>query len=191
LIATTFDGYLPLSFGGKTNCFPLVGSPDGSLLAITDERTVMVGELTIAEKTLTWQQKQEPLQMPDTSFSKKFSTVIWSPGGDKIGAIYGDTIIVWEWKVGNKEGFTLNLDNKALTAITWNPTPSSGLVAVGTDDGTVAIWDTTQKNRLPIKTFNTGKFKAPISTLAWSADGQWLAAGLQDNYGSIAIWMYS
>jgi WD40 repeat protein len=190
-IATTFDSYLPLSLGDKINAFPLAGSPDGSLLAVTDERTVMVGELTIAGATLTWQQKQEPLQMDNTSFTKKFSTVTWSPSGDKIGAIYDGTIAVWDWKVGNKEGFTLKLDNKALTAIAWSPTPSSGLVAGGTDDGTVAIWDTREKNLLTVKTFNTGKFKAPVSTLAWSADGQWLAAGLQDNYGSVAIWMYS
>jgi len=124
---------------------------------------------------------------------KTFSTVVWSPGGDKIGAIYGDSIVIWDRQAqaGNQAGFTLKLDNKALTAIAWNPTPSSGLVAGGTDDGTVAIWDTTEKNLLPIKTFNTGKFKALISTLTWSADGQWLAAGLQDNYGTIAIWMYT
>jgi serine/threonine protein kinase len=189
-IATTLDGYLPLSFGSKTNFFPLAGSPDGSLLAVTDEKTVMVGELTIAEKTLKWQQKQAPLKMDDTSFSKKFSTVVWSPNGDEIGAIYGDTIAVWDWKAGYK-GFTLKLDNKPLIAIAWSPVASSGLVAGGTEDGTVAIWNTTEKNLIPVKTFNTGKFTAPIGTLAWSADGQWLAAGLQDNYGSIAIWMYS
>jgi WD40 repeat protein len=190
-IATTFDGFLPLLPGNKTNFFPLTASRDGSLLALTNEQTVMVGELAIAENTLTWQQKQEPLQMNNTSFSKKFSTVTWSPSGDKIGAIYGGTIVVWEWKAGNKEGFTLKLDNKALTAIAWSPTPSSGLVAGGTDDGTVAIWNTTEKNLIPIKTFNTGNFKALVSALAWSADGQWLAAGLQDNYGSVAIWAYS
>jgi eukaryotic-like serine/threonine-protein kinase len=190
-IATTFDGFLPLSFGNKTNSFPLASSPDGSLLALTDEKTVMVGTLAITGTTLTWQQEQEPLQMDNTSFSNKFSTVIWSPSGDKIGAIYGNTIAVWDWKVGKNAGFTLKLDNKTLTAIAWSPTPSSGLVAGGTDDGTVAIWDTAGKNLIPIKTFNTGKFKALVSTLAWSADGQWLAAGLQDNYGSIAVWAYS
>ncbi len=193
-IATTFDGYLPLSFGSKTNFFPLAGSPDGTLLAVTDEKSVMLGQLTIADKTLKWQQTQDALKMDETPFSKKFSTVIWSPSGDKVGAIYGDTIanmvVVWEWKIGNK-GFTLKLDNKLLTAVAWCPVASSGLVAGGTEDGTVSIWSTTEKNLIPIKTFNTGKFKASIGTLAWSADGQWLAAGLQDNYGSIAIWKYS
>lgn len=192
-IATTFDGYLPLSFGNKTNSFPLAGSPDGLLLAVTDRQTIMVGELAVAQNSLTWHQKEAPLQKPDTSLSKTFSTVVWSPGGNKIGAIYGDSIVIWDRQaqVGNQASFTLRLDNKALTAIAWDPTPSSGLVAGGADDGTVAIWDTTQKNLLPIKTFNTGKFSALISTLSWSADGQWLAAGLQDNYGTIAIWMYS
>src|SRR5262249_4524070 len=90
-IATTLDGYLPLSSGNKTNSFPLAGSPDGSLLAVTDGQTIMVGELTVAQNTLTWQQKQAPFQIPNNLPSKTFSTVVWSPGRDKIGAIYGDS----------------------------------------------------------------------------------------------------
>ena len=63
-------------------------------------------------------------------------------------------------------------------------------MAAGSKEGVTYIWNVDPKNgqgnTLPIHTF-TGP-NANVTTLTWSADGQWLAAGYDDTSNSILVW---
>jgi WD40 repeat protein len=72
----------------------------------------------------------------------------------------------------------------------WCPAPANAqtyLVAAGTKDGNVIIWNYL-KNTQPAGTLNSGGLNAEVLALAWSADGQWLAASYKDNDSTILIW---
>ncbi|WP_165423877.1 hypothetical protein [Ktedonosporobacter rubrisoli] len=74
-----------------------------------------------------------------------------------------------------------------MTALAFNPVISNTLVAAGATDGKVYIWDV-QGNTLPQRTLVAGDVHDPVRTLAWSSDGQYLAAGYNDVNASILIW---
>jgi WD40 repeat protein len=75
--------------------------------------------------------------------------------------------------------------------VAWCPAPSSKLLAAGSKDGGVYIWEVNpgnlQGNALPTRSLN-GLAGAEVTALAWSPDGQWLAAGYNDTNDSILIW---
>jgi WD40 repeat protein len=67
----------------------------------------------------------------------------------------------------------------------WSPAATSDLVAIGSKDGQVLIWKYAGSN-LPAHL--NSNLKAEVISLAWSLDGQWLAAGFNDKDASILVW---
>lgn len=194
-IGTIIDGSLETLSSVSTNTTPFVASPDGSMLAINTLKGVLIGNLSIAGKTLKWQQKAAPFQLRQTqnNIQYQIDALTWSPDNQTLAAFTSETaepsIVSWQWN--NQKNVTqIGQSQQGLTTLAWCPVPSSPLLATGTKDGTVLIWDRT-KNQSPIRSLNNGGIKAAVGTLAWSANGQWLAAGLQDNYGSILTWKIS
>jgi WD40 repeat protein len=56
-----------------------------------------------------------------------------------------------------------------------------GLIATGGDDGTIRLW---RSDGAPLRTIAAGQF---VDTVAFSADGNWLAAGGRESHGRNAV----
>lgn len=128
--------------------------------------------------------------------------VTWSGSGQYIAAIPlpllipkyipASQIAIWDWQSKQQLSISPSLSNPKtiLTAVVWSPAPGNSLMAAGSKDGRVYVWNVDPKNgqgnTLPIHTF-TGP-NANVTTLAWSTDGQWLAAGYDDTNNSILVW---
>jgi WD40 repeat protein len=75
-----------------------------------------------------------------------------------------------------------------LLTATWNPTAGSTLLAGGGNNGVIYIWDAS-KDLLPVDQKDPpASIKSPVKALAWSVDGQWLAAAYNDTNASIVVW---
>ena len=59
---------------------------------------------------------------------------------------------------------------------------SDGLIATGGDDSTIRLW---RADGAPLRTIAAGQF---VDAVAFSADGQWLAAGGRESHGINALW---
>jgi len=56
-----------------------------------------------------------------------------------------------------------------------------GLIATGGDDGTIRLW---RRDAAPLRTIAAGQF---VDAVAFSADGEWLAAGGRESHGRNAV----
>jgi eukaryotic-like serine/threonine-protein kinase len=128
--------------------------------------------------------------------------VTWSASGQYIAAIPHPLLIpkyipasqiaIWDWQSKQQLSISPSLPNpKAiLTTLEWSLATGNSMMAAGSKDGVIYVWNVDPKNgqgnTLPVHTF-TGP-NANVTTLAWSADGQWLAAGYDDTNNSILVW---
>ena len=131
--------------------------------------------------------------------------VTWSADGNFLAAFSYDhaananPIIVWSKRDNYSKTVSPSLPpgiNSDLMALAWSPATNHYLAA-GDNNGTVYIWNFYPSggtqigpgngNSLPIVTL-PGPHNAKVMTLAWSQDGQWLAAGFNDSNDSIFVW---
>ncbi len=120
----------------------------------------------------------------------------WSPDGSRIVSGSGlglASTVVWETQTG-KLLLTLpnSFDGKTTytTDLTWSP--DGGLIAganliigpSGEDLGSIVLWDASTGSQVRVLTsgLNGARITAP---LAWSPDGQWLAAGVGSD---VLVW---
>jgi WD40 repeat protein len=120
----------------------------------------------------------------------------WSPDGTRI--VSGDSLglnasTVWDAQTG-KVLLTLPLDTGGtmpyLGGLVWSP--DGTLIAgggsltdpSGMDNGMLILWDASSGKQLKLLT--DGMAGQRINTLAWSPDGQWLAAGMAGE--EIILW---
>jgi WD40 repeat protein len=59
---------------------------------------------------------------------------------------------------------------------------SDGLIATGGDDATIRLW---RGDGTPVRTIDAGQF---VDAVAFSPNGQWLAAGGRESHGVNALW---
>jgi len=120
--------------------------------------------------------------------------ITWDHGGTYLAAIADPSSnpqIITIWNVPSQQQYNpraLPTQAASMTALAWCPAPASTLLAAGTTGGQVYIWDF-NGNTGPVRTLQG--INATITALAWSADGQWLAAGYNDTNDSILVWKIS
>lgn len=169
----------------------LAYSPDGSRLATATTSGVVLISLTLTGTAL----KARILStLPMDNSGDEADTVSWSPDGQHLAAISINSIPasvlnVWNMANGSKMPTTLNLPDSTtkLQTLAWSPAPKSTLLAAGSGghDGNIYLWDIASGNS-PTRTLNGPS--APVTALAWSHDGQWIAASYSDNQNSILLW---
>jgi len=170
---------------------PMAFAPNGSMLAIGLDDGVLIGRLSVSKEKVRWEPRLPLLKFDQ--FSSEGDAVSWSSSGQYVAAISGSAIpghnlAVWDWKTGAKTLLSPASDTNApLTTLAWSPAPTSTLLAVGDKDGAVYVWNisSTGGNTLPIQTF--AGINGEVQALAWSMDGQWLAAGYNDSNDSILV----
>lgn len=169
----------------------LAYSPDGSRLAAATTSGVVLINLTLTGTTLR-ARILSTLQMDNAG--DEADAITWSPDGQRLAALCINSIPtsvlnVWNIASGAKTLTTFNLPKSTtkLQTLAWSPAPKSTLLAAGSggNDGNVYLWDSATGNS-PTHTLNGPH--APVTALAWSHDGKWIAASYSDNQNSILLW---
>ncbi len=177
------------------NIGPLASSPhDAHMLALGTTNGVVLGTLTFTGQNVTFKQNrilQLATQAAPQDGSDPIGAITWDNGGTYLAAIPDQSSTaqaVTIWNVQSQQSYnarTLPTQTTSITTLLWCPAPSSTLFAAGTTNGQVYIWDFSG-NTSPTRTLQG--INASITALAWSADGQWLAAAYQDTNDSILVW---
>ncbi|HLH62676.1 MAG TPA: serine/threonine-protein kinase [Ktedonobacteraceae bacterium] len=132
------------------------------------------------------------------------SGVTWSNDGAFVAAFSDDhtlnssSISIWNAKDNYSQVAPPQLPdnvNTNLRGLAWSPS-TNHLLAAGDDQGNIYIWKFypgSSGNAFPLATIpgtlkDVKQGKAEITALAWSNDGQWLAAGYNDLNATIYIW---
>ncbi len=183
------SGSLSAGFEGRPSS--LVVSPDGSMVAFAQFDGVGLGQTSKVGNALQWKELPSFLKFKNLN-SSQANAVTWSPSSNIVGALNNQagsgTVIAYWSKQGSQWQSLLQFNaGMTLTTMAWCPVPTSQLVATGSKDGSVLIWHAGNSN-IPVGTLTSGTIAGEVQTLAWSADGKWLAASYQDNYGSILVW---
>ena len=122
-------------------------------------------------------------------FPGKISNLTWSQRGSSnaplLAASSIEGIVVWKKEADDKDGWNANvltLHDSKIQALLFHP--HSLLLASAADDGWLCLWTKAKQVGQILEGTRNG-----FSCLAWSQDGQQLAAGGQD--GELIIWSES
>jgi serine/threonine protein kinase len=176
-----------------------VSPADRSTVAMGIYNGVLIAQPLLTASTTQW--KTAPVTLTFDKTMPTASGVTWSPDGQYVASITNPILIpkytrsqlvVWNITEGDSSRLSLSLPDTStvLTTVTRSPAATSTLLAAGSRDGGVYLWNVDpqhmQGNTLPIRRL-TG-LQAQVTALAWSIDGRWLAAGYNDTNKSILLW---
>ncbi|MGA2259776.1 MAG: tetratricopeptide repeat protein, partial [Thermoguttaceae bacterium] len=151
---------------GSPGVVSLAWSPDGSRAALGGYELVTIWDAATAKCLLV---------LHGHTIGKGVFSVAWSPDGKRLASGGWDAKVkVWDIS-GGRESLTLVGHTGAVRLVAW--TRDGKRLASASADGTVKIWDPAAGQEL---------FTNVGSCLAWSPDGQRLAAG-GDPEGTIRI----
>ncbi|HVU66544.1 MAG TPA: serine/threonine-protein kinase [Ktedonobacteraceae bacterium] len=172
----------------KGNC--LAASPDGSLLTICLGGGLQPGRLNTGGKGKLWQ----PIGSVLLFNGIRLSSVAWSADGRYVAGISvlpTDNGVVGVWDA--TQHYQLALPRLAASSVpasvltmAWSPASSGTWLALGGDDGNVYLWNV-GKSPEPARILSHN-IQGSVTSLAWSADGRWLAASYDDNLTTILLW---
>ncbi len=173
------------------NTFPpvLATPPDGSMMAFALTNGLSMGQVTSANNKVQWKANAGLLTFNDPLITG-VNALTWSPDGKSIGALNNagnSTMAYWNRQGSRWQSSAKVQVSATLTTMAWCPAPTSSLVATGAGDGSVLLWQPGNETQ-PTRTLTSGGMNTPVQTLAWSADGKWLAASYQDNFGTILVY---
>ncbi|MDQ2902281.1 MAG: serine/threonine-protein kinase [Ktedonobacteraceae bacterium] len=175
----------------------LLLSPDGSMLAIGGANSAIIGRPTKAGQKAHWQQ----LAILRDQYKSSADSIAWSPDGRYLAAIsqFNNRITIWDWQHDPRPYQLLpQVDTTPqLMSIAWSPARAHPWLAAKDLDSTVYVWENVNpragasESVAPIRTLagiKSDQKYADDYPLAWSADGQWLAAGYYDTNDTIFVW---
>lgn len=154
-------------------------SPDGSKFAISRGKKVRVLDVASGSESYTFEAHECPLY-----------AVEWSPDGSKLASGSSDrTVKVWDAATGNElhkfkdheaQGSKPGLNLCESGSVGWSP--DGTMLASGSSDKTVRIWDVASGRELHALKGH----KTKVYIVAWSPDGARLATG--DGAGLLKVW---
>jgi WD40 repeat protein len=112
-------------------------------------------------------------EMHMRGYAAKVRQLAWHRGSRWLAAGGGDAISIWDCSGRGPEGRTpmvLEWHPDQISALHYQPT--GDWLASGARDGSIAVWSPTQRQSL----ITAAKISSEVTRLAWSPDGQLLAA---------------
>eukprot|EP00051_Salpingoeca_urceolata_P001430 m.40932 g.40932 ORF g.40932 m.40932 type:complete len:682 (+) comp11419_c0_seq1:841-2886(+) len=138
-------------------------SPDGTKLAsASGDKTVRVYDTNTGKELVVLKGHSDWVQC-----------VQWAPDGTRAASCAFEmdkSVRIWNLQKKKAE-HTLVGHTDRVNSVAWSP--DSSLVASGSDDKTIVVWDTTTG-----KQCNSFQHAFPVRALAWSPDGKHLACGI-------------
>lgn len=185
------NGTHQLTYGGHSADVTTVAwSPDGVLLASgSEDQTIQI-----------WNAHAGTLMQKYRGHTEAVTVAAWSPDGKYIASGSKDTTVqIWEAASG-KLLIVFRKHSGEVTSLAWSP--DGRYIASGSVDKTVQVWQAaTGQIRYTYNGYNVAEtIKNPtkgvlpdlIYAVAWSHNGQWIAAVTQlycgDDCGEVLIW---
>lgn len=151
--------------GLKSKVEGITWSPDGQWIAAN----------SFYDNSFLWEVKTGKRSSLD---KKRVISLSWNPNGEQIAFVSPGQINIWDYsKKGNKE---IRFLIKKSLSIDWSP--NGRLLAVGTDDGFVYIWDVLEMQKVTVLSGHNNQ----VHRVKWSPDGLLLASSSWD--GTIKLW---
>lgn len=181
----TIDMELTPDFTTSLNLISV--APDGSSVAIGTLQGLLLGTIDTGRNPVTWRQHPSILSLHDLAVD----ALAWSADGRYIAALNSGNSAVSVWDATKQYQRVLpDLDTSSIAGdvkyLAWSPTAKSPTLAIGGTEGLVYLWNVggsaTAQRTLP------GNITNPLTALAWSHDGRWLAASYKDVASSILFW---
>jgi WD40 repeat protein len=156
---------------------------------------ILIGDVTMVSGQAQWQKVGlMKFDESDQYAPADVGAISWGNFGQHLAAIQqclSQPKIVKVFDFAGKTYQMLNQHDNAtggLATIAWNPVAGSQILAGGSEDGKIDIWDYSRA-KLPIRTISPpASVTGIVKALAWSADGAWLAAAHGDTNASLVIW---
>lgn len=178
---------LPFVLNGG-NCAAV--SPGGSTLVLCAGIGLQPGHLDTSGKAALWRPIGSALSVDGNSLGQ----VAWSSDGHYVAGIpasSSDNGLVGVWDATRQ--YQLALPSLAassvptpVVAMAWSPASSGSQLALGGDDGNIYLWNVGRSPE-PARILSRN-IQGSVTSLAWSADGRWLAASYDDNLITILLW---
>lgn len=181
------------------NFTSLAVSPDGSKIAMSLFDTLQIGQVVFTGQTPQWQMLISLKEPPDQAIRVAgLGQVAWTADSKQIIAASAGSSdggpAFWNWQESNPQVQPLNPPAPTsaaagipdVAAIQGNPSAGSAAFAIGYNNGTIYLWNTTAGTG-PVRALETG-ISQSVGALAWSHDGQWLTASFADTNASMLVW---
>ena len=119
-----------------------------------------------------------------SGYPSKPQSLGFTRSGKYLASAGADAIVLWPFFGGGPTGKPpvelAQIENVICTRIACHPT-DDGVVAAGFANGTVVLAEIATKRLVRVAPSGHG----PISALAWSGDGAWLAFGTEDGFAAL------
>jgi WD40 repeat protein/serine/threonine protein kinase len=146
-------------------------SPDSQHLAVaTSGRQVILWGLSTQREVAT-------LEHADRNV---FNVLAFSPDGHWLASAGDSTVRLWQVR-GLPEKWVLPGQAESVTCVAFSP--GGKLLASGSKDGTVALWDAAVGRQV-----RTLRHEGPVQSVAFSPDGRLLAAGDWSASANLKVW---
>lgn len=166
-------------------------SPDATTISLASSKGLLLGKTEIKGNKVVWEQSQ---QIQAKGIFGSLNGAIWSGDGQRLLGItdgFGPLNVVFGWDPVNQPRtllrFGIPQDAAEFTYIAAYPKADKRLFAAGTKDGRIYVWNG-QTRTLPVRVLFSPAIQGKVEMLAWSPDGQWLAASYNDIDVTILIW---
>jgi WD40 repeat protein len=150
---------------------------------------LQAGTITSVDRQARWRALSPVLPLPGS-----VGVIGWSAAGHYLAAASGasssgHTLGLWD-VTEQYRAVQPALDFSQLSSVpvcfAWGPASQERILAVGGLGGQIGLWSVGERAS-PLRLFPATAAGSVVS-MAWSSDGQWLAAGYDDAAASILIW---
>lgn len=169
---------------GEATVFDIEFSPDGKYLGLACSGVIYLYDATVFPPKFIALLEFPPLNFEDGDHGG--TVIAFSPDGKFVASEYNNGMILWDVETRKLIDFP-----KGYSRVNWHKdtvrdvafSPDGKLLATGSDDLTIRLWD--MENREYLDVIKSSGRDFSISSIAFSPDGKFLASG---SWGYTRLW---